>query len=105
MSDALNPRRLSVKLFEEELAGLPDLTLDELKALLALEAKGGKVRRGVEAAIDARLIALANEALEAAAEDAREDEVVEEEEVEAEADDLDETISAILDADTVEEVE
>ncbi|MCR4341006.1 MAG: hypothetical protein NUW01_14085, partial [Gemmatimonadaceae bacterium] len=67
-----NPRSMTVAGVEEELAGMPDLTVDELKALLKAEGKSARPRHGVEKAIDGRLAALAEAALEAVAEDMHE---------------------------------
>ena len=64
-----NPRKMSVAMVEAELAKHPDLTIDQLKAMLAHEGTQVRPRQGVERALDARLLALAEEAIEAAADD------------------------------------
>ncbi len=64
-----NPRKISVAMVAAELAKRPDLTIDELKALLAHEGTQIRPRNGVEKLLDARLLALAEEAIEAASED------------------------------------
>ena len=65
----IDPRKMSVKDFEKQLAKKKDLTIDELKVMLAREGESVKARRGVEKAIDERLVALASEAMEAVAEE------------------------------------
>lgn len=84
MTDGLvfNTRKMSVGMVEAELAKHPDLTIDQLKAMLEHEGSQVRSRKGVERALDARLLALAEEAIEAAAEDITEPE--EEPEVEPE---------------------
>ena len=94
MSDALvfNPRTMSVAMVEAELRKHPDLTIDELKALLECEGTQYRPRAGVEKLLDDRLLALADEALELAAAP-MEDVVVEEQapaEEEPEEEDTDE---------------
>ena len=64
-----NPRKMSVAMVEAELGKRPDLRIDQLKALLANEGSQVRPRKGVERLLDARLLALAEEAIEAASDD------------------------------------
>ncbi len=66
---AFNPRKMSVAMVEAELGRHPNLTIDQIKALLAHEGSQYRPREGVERLLDARLLALAEEAIEAASDD------------------------------------
>ena len=64
-----NPRKMSVAMVGAELDKHPDLTIDQLRALLEHEGSQYRPRGGVEDLFDARLTALAEAALELVAED------------------------------------
>ena len=67
-----NTRKMSVSMVKAALAKHPDLSIDQLKALLAHEGNHWRPRRGIEHLLDARLTALAEAALELVAEEMEE---------------------------------